>query len=182
MIWLSLLGFNQQLHLTCTLHITHYASWKYKIKCRIFEKKMKMEVRGSKSQRRLQRNNWDCIRLGGEGTRGDLKRNNHLPSHRWSGQPLTKYFLLFLNISQNILLQNYSRKLISLRILILEGGGILGGGPSITKLHEILRRLFFVRLNVEKAESWGITLLHRTLHCLTQYFDKDSFLDLFLQI
>ena len=39
---------------------------------------MKMEVRGSKSQRRLQRNNWDCIRLGGEGTRGESEEEQSL--------------------------------------------------------------------------------------------------------
>ena len=72
----------------------------------IFGEKIKGKAGSSKSQRRLQRNNWDCIRLGERpgrpGREGNLKGNNHIPSHRRSGQTLTKYFLLLLNISSQV--------------------------------------------------------------------------------
>ena len=56
--------------LSCLWHVlignftwhTHYTSWKYKIKFGDIGGENQEE--SSKSQRRLQRNNWDCIRLG----------------------------------------------------------------------------------------------------------------------
>ena len=153
---------------------------------------------------------------------GNLKGNNHLPSHRRSGQPFTKYKIFsFHSESQDLITAtqqskfwlNYHHRIhntfpqtsimmlrwwwwqfvlfkqnLLLKVNFFQNldigspvGWWRGGRRSITKLLDISRsrRSKLRKLKVEKAQSWGKTLLLFALHCLKQYILINSLFSIF---